>query len=125
MRAKRSNLPAAEGGSQKRDLARTAVLPTSGAVDRRQHMLIRKRRGWELPDSTATSEAAFRDRRRLLQGLAAGPILMAAGLGNFAAGGGGGGPPAGVPPGQPSGRDEVDPPLERRRNTTPLHKLLH
>src|SRR5258706_12904164 len=83
MRAKRSNLPAAEGGSQKRDLARTAVLPTSGAVDRRQHMLIRKRRGWELPDSTATNEAAFRDRRRLLQGLAAGPIPMAAGPGQF------------------------------------------
>jgi sulfoxide reductase catalytic subunit YedY len=44
-------------------------------------MLIRKRRGWELPENQATSEAAFRDRRRLLQGLAAGPLL--AGLGRF------------------------------------------
>jgi sulfoxide reductase catalytic subunit YedY len=50
-------------------------------------MLIRKRRGWELAESAATSEAVFRDRRRLLQGLAAGPILaagLAAGLGRLA-----------------------------------------
>ena len=50
-------------------------------------MLIGNRRGWELPESAATSEAIFRDRRRLLQGLAAGPIFatgLAAGLGRFA-----------------------------------------
>ncbi len=41
-------------------------------------MLIRSKRGWELPDSAATPEALFRDRRRLIQGLAAGPILLAA-----------------------------------------------
>src|ERR1700692_4130065 len=46
-------------------------------------MLIRKKRGWELPERAATSEAVFNDRRRLLKGLAAGPIL-AAGLGNIA-----------------------------------------
>jgi sulfoxide reductase catalytic subunit YedY len=46
-------------------------------------MLIRKRRGWELADSAATDEAVFRDRRRLLQGLAAGPIL-ATGFGRLA-----------------------------------------
>ncbi len=46
-------------------------------------MLIRKKRGWELPERAATSEAVFHDRRRLLKGLAAGPIL-AAGLGNIA-----------------------------------------
>ena len=40
-------------------------------------MLIRKRRGWELPESAATDEAVFRDRRRLLKGIAAGPILAA------------------------------------------------
>ena len=40
-------------------------------------MLIRVRRGWELPESAATDEAVFRDRRRLLKGLAAGPILAA------------------------------------------------
>lgn len=41
-------------------------------------MLIRSKRGWELPESAATPEALFNDRRRLLQGLAAGPILLAA-----------------------------------------------
>jgi sulfoxide reductase catalytic subunit YedY len=41
-------------------------------------MLIRKRRGWELPESCATPEQAFRDRRRLCQAIAAGPIVMAA-----------------------------------------------
>src|SRR6266566_6980731 len=48
-----------------------------------QDMLIRKKRGWELPERAATSEAVFHDRRRLLKGLAAGPIL-AAGLGKGA-----------------------------------------
>ena len=48
-------------------------------------MLIRKKRGWELPEREATSEAVFHDRRRLLKGLAAGPIF-ATGLGKaFAA----------------------------------------
>lgn len=41
-------------------------------------MLMCKRRGWELPESAATDEAVFRDRRRLIQGLAAGPILAPA-----------------------------------------------
>jgi len=40
-------------------------------------MLIRRKRGWELPESAATDEAVFRDRRRLIQGIAAGPILAA------------------------------------------------
>ncbi len=50
-------------------------------------MLIRRKRGWELPESAATSEQHFRDRRRLVQGLAAGPILatgLATGLGRLA-----------------------------------------
>ena len=42
-------------------------------------MLIGKRKGWELPDSAATPEHLFHQRRRLLQGLAAGPILLAGG----------------------------------------------
>ena len=41
-------------------------------------MLIRIRRGWELPESAATPEAVFRDRRRLVKALAAGPILLPA-----------------------------------------------
>jgi len=41
-------------------------------------MLIKTRRGWELPEAAATPEAAFRDRRRLMKAIAAGPILAAA-----------------------------------------------
>jgi len=40
-------------------------------------MLIRTRRSWELPERVATPEAIFRDRRRLVAGLALGPILLA------------------------------------------------
>jgi sulfoxide reductase catalytic subunit YedY len=39
-------------------------------------MLIKRIRGWELPDSAATPEAVFQDRRRLLKGLALGPMLL-------------------------------------------------
>jgi len=39
-------------------------------------MLTRVKRGWELPESAATPEAVFRDRRRLLMAAAAGPILL-------------------------------------------------
>jgi sulfoxide reductase catalytic subunit YedY len=42
-------------------------------------MRIRRKRGWELPESAATPEPLFRDRRRLCQAIAAGPILLAAG----------------------------------------------
>ncbi len=38
-------------------------------------MLIRRKKGWELPERAATDEAVFHGRRRLIQGLAAGPIL--------------------------------------------------
>jgi sulfoxide reductase catalytic subunit YedY len=40
-------------------------------------MSIRRRRGWELPDSAATPEAVFLARRRLMKAIAAGPILAA------------------------------------------------
>jgi sulfoxide reductase catalytic subunit YedY len=40
-------------------------------------MLIRIKKGWELPESAATPESTFLNRRRLLKGLAAGPILAA------------------------------------------------
>ena len=39
-------------------------------------MLIKVKRGWELPEAAATPEAVFRDRRRLLKAVAAGPILL-------------------------------------------------
>jgi methionine sulfoxide reductase catalytic subunit len=47
-------------------------------------MLIRRRRGWELPESAATPEAVFRDRRRLIQALGMGSLLAPA-LGILAA----------------------------------------
>jgi len=43
-------------------------------------MLIKTPRGWELPESAATPEAAYWNRRTLMKGLAAGTILAAAGL---------------------------------------------
>lgn len=61
-------------------------------------MLIKISRGWELPESAATPEAVFQDRRRLAKALAAGPVLAAAAslFGMSAAradNGGRGGPP--------------------------------
>ena len=47
-------------------------------------MPIRRKRGWELPESAATNEAVFWDRRRLAKAIAAGPIL-AGGLGPLSA----------------------------------------
>jgi len=43
-------------------------------------MRIKVKRGWELPESTATPEHVFQDRRRLCQAIAAGPLLLAAGM---------------------------------------------
>ncbi len=40
-------------------------------------MLIKKTPGWAIPESLATPEAVFRNRRKLLKGLAAGSILAA------------------------------------------------
>jgi sulfoxide reductase catalytic subunit YedY len=39
-------------------------------------MLIKIKRGWELPERAATPESVFLDRRRLVKTLAAGPILL-------------------------------------------------
>ena len=41
-------------------------------------MLIKIKRGWELPERAATPESVFLDRRRLLKTLAAGPIVLGA-----------------------------------------------
>jgi sulfoxide reductase catalytic subunit YedY len=45
-------------------------------------MLIRRKRGWELPESAATPERLYWRRRGLVQAIAAGPILLTAGLGS-------------------------------------------
>ncbi|MBM3560456.1 MAG: protein-methionine-sulfoxide reductase catalytic subunit MsrP, partial [Alphaproteobacteria bacterium] len=42
-------------------------------------MLTRTRRGWELLERAATPEHIYRDRRRLLAGMAAGSMLAVAG----------------------------------------------
>ena len=41
-------------------------------------MYVLKKRGWELPDSAATPENFFVQRRGLVKALAAGPVLLAA-----------------------------------------------
>jgi sulfoxide reductase catalytic subunit YedY len=42
-------------------------------------MLVRIKRGWELPERLATPESVYADRRRLVQAMALGPLLAAAG----------------------------------------------
>ena len=49
-------------------------------------MLIKVKRGWELPDSAATPESVFMNRRTLLKGLATGPLLAAGAAVPFAGG---------------------------------------
>lgn len=44
-------------------------------------MHIRRKRGWELPESVATPEAVYLNRRDFAKGLAAGPVLLALGAG--------------------------------------------
>ncbi len=43
-------------------------------------MLVRTRRGWELPESQATDETVYVRRREFVKALAAGPVLFAAGV---------------------------------------------
>ena len=49
-------------------------------------MHIRRKRGWELPESAATPEAVYLNRREFAKGLAAGPVLLALGASGFGAG---------------------------------------
>jgi sulfoxide reductase catalytic subunit YedY len=42
-------------------------------------MFIKRRRGWEIPESQATPEAVYLDRRRLVKAMALGPIIAGAG----------------------------------------------
>ena len=80
-------------------------------------MLIRNRRGWELPDGAATDETAFHNRRQLLKGLAAGPIL-ATGLGNVAAWAADADPSAGLYPAKRNDRYMLDRPLTDEKYAT-------
>ena len=40
-------------------------------------MFFKRKRGWELPESMATDESVFLQRRKLIKTLGAGPILLA------------------------------------------------
>jgi sulfoxide reductase catalytic subunit YedY len=80
-------------------------------------MLIRKKRGWEMPESAATDEAVFRDRRRLIQGIAAGPIL-AAGLRPLAAFAADADPSAGLYPARRNDRYALDRPITDEKYST-------
>jgi methionine sulfoxide reductase catalytic subunit len=81
-------------------------------------MLIRRKRGWELPESAATDEAVFHNRRALLKGLAAGPIL-AAGLGRVArADDGDPRPTAGLYPAKRDDKYKLDRPLTDAKYST-------
>ena len=42
-------------------------------------MLIKRKRGWEIPEKDATPEGMYLNRRTLVRALAAGPLLMAGG----------------------------------------------
>jgi sulfoxide reductase catalytic subunit YedY len=112
-----------KGGSQKRDLAPAGGAPTSSAAKMGGGtMLIRRKRGWEIPESAATSETLFRDRRRLLKGLAAGPIFaggLAAGLGRLApALAADADPSAGLYPAKRNEKYPLDRPLTDEKHST-------
>src|SRR5579883_1555880 len=77
-------------------------------------MVIRRRRGWELPESAATPEAVFLSRRRLVQAIAAGPML-AAGLAGPAEAGTKGDPSASLYPAKRNPRYTLDRPVTPAR----------
>jgi methionine sulfoxide reductase catalytic subunit len=87
-------------------------------------MLIRRRRGWELPETAATPEDVFHQRRRLVKGIAAGPILLAgaSALGRAAIGdevdAAPGDPSAGLYPVSRNARYSLDRPLSDERLVT-------
>ncbi|WP_189051853.1 protein-methionine-sulfoxide reductase catalytic subunit MsrP [Aliidongia dinghuensis] len=54
-------------------------------------MLIKRKRGWEMPEREATPEALFLNRRNLLKGAVAGGLVAAGGLGALGLGAFGGG----------------------------------
>src|SRR3954468_11188732 len=86
--------------------------PTGG-----QDMLIRKKRGWELPERAATDEAVFWDRRRFAKTIAAGPIL-AAGLQPLAALAAEADPSAGLYPARRNERYALDRPITDEKHST-------
>ena len=71
-------------------------------------MLIERRRGWELPERAATPERLFHERRRLVKGLAAGPMLLAGGSALIGAAAAQDGPSADLYPAPRNERYQLD-----------------
>jgi len=91
-------------------------------------MLIRRRRGWELPEGMATPESVYHDRRRLMQGAAAGTLALATApfFPGRAAGAADpdGDPTAGLYPVARNERYAIDRPLTREREATTYNNFF-
>jgi len=76
-------------------------------------MLIKRKRGWELPEREATPESVFNDRRRLIKAMGLGAIGAAAPLSRlaFAAGEAGADPSAGLYPVKRNEKYTLDRPI--------------
>jgi sulfoxide reductase catalytic subunit YedY len=81
-------------------------------------MLIRVKRGWELPENAATDEAVFRGRRLLLKGLAAGPILASGAAVSPAWAAAEADPSAALYPARRNGRYVLDRPITEAKDAT-------
>src|SRR5690606_11702958 len=72
--------PLGEGAGTGVDLQPAGGLPNSSEADQQEaDMFIKRKRGWELPESAATPESVWRQRRELVKAIAAGPILLGTG----------------------------------------------
>jgi methionine sulfoxide reductase catalytic subunit len=78
-------------------------------------MLLKRKRGWELPESKATDESVFLQRRKLIKTLGAGPILLA-GAGPAAAAAKLGDPTADLYPGPRNETYKLDRPLTAEKD---------
>ncbi len=81
-------------------------------------MLIRRKRGWEIPESAATSEAVYLDRRNLMKGLAAGSILATGLLGSGAMAADAPDPSVGMYPFKQDGKYTLDRPITAEKYVT-------
>ena len=86
-------------------------------------MLIKSRRSWELPESAATPETFFHQRRQLVKALAAGPLVapasmlaLAGGAAAAGSGTGAGDPSAGLYPVMQNLRYRLDRPLSTEKD---------
>ena len=81
-------------------------------------MLIKRRKGWEMPESKATPERLFQDRRRLLAGLGLGSIALGAGFGGRTWAADAPDPSASLYPAKQNGLYKLDRPLTKEEFAT-------